>query len=558
MKSYSRYWRKNRSRHQPTELALTLRALRKVSGHLGQNIKPVFWKGMAQDDVSCILLDPASFKNRYPLPHNTFDVLVAQVVQEGLSSMEWREWILHQVLKQAGRMDEKTGPFLKPLINAAENIYIDHFTKSKIWNLYLARLWDSKKNSCNRDLSLPPIPESLAGVWQNRALLAEENANLHQYYNDLLTLLDDFTHKIRRITLFTKVAERRLKRKDLYLELWSSVYNTLIQWEEFIFSETATSFNDDSGVKIEENNEDFEEQDSSTENSSDSGLSPEILDEINSIMEQEDADLTEVIAVAIQDPEADLMDTIFKQAVARSDVLPDKSQVARLRKVFKEQDALSRRVKRRRTRKGLLEGKLDARRLFRVPIDGKAFKYRENPAQDYLWQICVVADASSSMNGKIRGTKPWLIAEKSFVSLAEAARGFKNCLDIYAYSEERGVCNLTRLYQNDEMYTVMPAGRTPSGQAIIAAALKMKNKFRHSMIIHITDGAANCGLSLKESVKYCEKNRIQVYTIGCGCNQQSKDFLRECFPAGHLFFMKNIHHLADGFEQLLKQKILQK
>ncbi len=558
MKSYSRYWRKNRSRHQSTELTLALRALRKVSCHLGQNIKPVFWKGMAQDDDSSILLDPSSFKNRYPLPHNTFDLLVAQVVQEGLSSMEWREWIFHQVLQKVGRLDGKIKPFLVPLISSAENIYIDHFTKSQIWNLYLGKLWDSKKKSCNRDLSLPPSPESLAGVWQNKALTTNRNSDLHQYYDDLLIILDNFTPKIRRISLYPKVSQRRLKRKDLYLELWSAINNTLIQWEEFRFSKTATYFNDDSGVKLEEDEEEFENQNRSAEKSSDSGLTPEIVDEINSIMEQEDADLTEVIAVAIQDPEAELMDTIFKQARARSDVLPDKTQVIRLRKIFKEQDALIQRIRKRRVRKALAEGKLDARRLFRVPIDGKVFKYQENPSQDYLWQICVVADASSSMNGKVKGSKPWLIAEKSFASLAGAARGFKNCLEIYAYSEEGGICNLTRLYQNDQLYTVMPGGRTPSGQAIIAAALRMKNKFRNSMIIHITDGAANCGLNLKEAVKYCEKNRVQVYTIGCGCNQQSKDFLRECFPAGHLFFLKDIHHLADGFEKLLKQKILRR
>lgn len=72
--SYSKYWRINRSRGEAAELALALRAMRKVTGHIGPNVKPVFWKGMAEDENRFIILDPETVKDNYPIPHD-IDIL---------------------------------------------------------------------------------------------------------------------------------------------------------------------------------------------------------------------------------------------------------------------------------------------------------------------------------------------------------------------------------------------------------------------------------------------------------------------------------------------------
>ena len=50
------------------------------------------------------------------------------------------------------------------------------------------------------------------------------------------------------------------------------------------------------------------------------------------------------------------------------------------------------------------------------------------------------------MAGKSERQKPWYIAEKAFASIAEAATGFRNVLDIYAYSAEKNICTLTQLW----------------------------------------------------------------------------------------------------------------
>ena len=53
---------KNRSTHETTELALALRALRKVGGHIGGNMRPIYWSGMADGNQHAIVLDPESAK----------------------------------------------------------------------------------------------------------------------------------------------------------------------------------------------------------------------------------------------------------------------------------------------------------------------------------------------------------------------------------------------------------------------------------------------------------------------------------------------------------------
>ena len=160
------------------------------------------------------------------------------------------------------------------------------------------------------------------------------------------------------------------------------------------------------------------------------------------------------------------------------------------------------------------------------------------------------------MAGKGGQNKPWNTAEKTFISVAEAAKGTGNLLDIYAYNAEKNVCSLTKLYHGGELYSVMPAGRTPSGQAIVGAATMLRRKYKKSMIIHITDGAANCGLRLSEAVDHCTRMGIEVFTIGCGCTKQTRDFLRGSFPPGHVYFMQSIDYLSVGIEYLFKRKIL--
>jgi hypothetical protein len=561
MTIYSKYWRKNRSRHEATELALSLRALRKVAGHIGKNVKPVFWKGMVAVDNTAILLDTEKIQDRYPIPFKDFDILVARVAFEGLASIEWVDWVRDKVIRGVPDRSENEKPYLKALLEAAECIYLDELARPHIWGLYLSNLWRTEFFMNQRDPRLPPSPASLGYIWMRKAILGQYPDQLHDYYNEVIDLLTIHTNAIRELALLPSVSTRRKKRIELYFDMWSAIYEIISEWEEFQLNPDAINMFDEAGPKAvlpdEEGNKEAKEE---GENQATGALEWDLAEEVRSIMEEGESGLTRNIAVAVHDPEARPIETIIERGETRSNVSPDELQIRRLMRIFREQEVLIRRSRRKDIRRGLNEGKLDARRLYRVPINERVFKNKQAPSSENLWRICIVADASASMAGKSEIQKPWYIAEKTFASIAEAATGFRNVLDIYAYSAKKNICTLTQLWRGGKLYSVMPAGRTPSGQAIMNAATLLNKKSngnkKKNMIIHITDGAANCGLRLSDAVKYCHSNNIKVYTIGCGCTPQTRDFLRESFPVGHVYFMKDINYLSIGLEHLFKRKIL--
>ncbi len=560
MVTYSRYWRRNVSQHPPTELGLSLRALRKVAAHLGKNVKPVFWKGMQATDTNSITLDPDVVDRAYPIPSKTFDILVGQVVHEGLSSLEWREWVVGKVQQGVSDLPENFAPFLEAFVQAAEDIYIDELARPRVWSLYLSSFWKNDRMKETRDPTLPPSAESLALAWRTRETRGPLPEPLHHYYNDPLDRLRECTRVIREVVSLSSPAERREKRVDLYLKTWTSLQEILSQWEDFASSPDAINMFDEAApegrLPEPENTDEAERENEGDKREETQGLEPDLAEEVMKLVEDQETDLTRTILVAVEDPEAGSMRTRVRQGTARMAMQPDPLLVRQLKRIFSEQESLVRRVRRRRVRRGLIEGNLDARRLHRVPIDGKVFKTREPPTSEHSWQICLVADGSASMAGKGARQKPWPVAEKAFASLAEASKGSRNRVDIYAYHEERNRCTLTQLYHGGDLYTVVPSGRTPSGQAIMAAAVTLRERRHRRLIIHITDGASNCGVRLSEAVEFCERNAIELFTIGCGCSQQTKDFLRECFAFDRLYFMKTIRTLPLVLERLLRQRIL--
>lgn len=555
---YSRYWRRNLSRHEATEFALGLRALRKVAGHLGPNVKPVFWDGMVEENESVIIVKTDDVKGLYPIPPRSFDILIGQVVREGLASIEWTELVRDRVKKEIPKQSLEIGSFLENFVEAAEDIYIYQLTGDRIWSKYLFNFYHQHLYRDLRDPVLPPSGPSLANIWRRTVIMGDVPDGLHFYYDDPLDILIQSTEEIKNITRLPSLRSRREGRISLYQEIWAALKAVISEWEIFEWAEDAIGIPDRDAPPgdLDEDLDESEAGDEEEDQEGNVGLDQELVAEINAILEDEKSDLAQRVAVAISEPEARSMQVEFKRGQALVNVKADPALVKRLKRIFREQEALIRKYRRRRVRRGLHEGKIDPRRLHRVPLDGRVFKNREDPSSDYLWQICLVADASASMTGKSGTNIPWQTAEKTFVALAEASKGFKNRLDIFAYNAEQSVCNLVQLYHGGDLFTVVPIGRTPSGQAIMAAALSLKKKYKRSMIIHITDGASNCGLPLSDAVDYCLNNKIDVFTIGCDCNQQTRDFLREAFPLERLYFMKNIDYLAEGIERLFKQKML--
>ncbi|MDY6932961.1 MAG: vWA domain-containing protein [Spirochaetota bacterium] len=558
--TYSRYWRVNRSTHEATELALILRALRKVVSHIGTNVKPIHWAGMTDSNNKSIIINADEIQGVYPIPYEQMDLFVGHVVREAFASIEWSEWIRDRIQEQVVKSYKDKLDFLSKMFVAAEDIYISYFVNSRIWPLYLNNYWNYLDHINYRDPSLPPTPTSLSNVWKKCILLNEKPDNLHPYYEVPLSILITYTQAIKIASQLSSVGQRRNSRVDIYVRMWEMLYRAISNWEKIDFPDEGVNIPDELGPK--KNTEDISDvkedeiaqEEEEVENTEE--LDPDLVSKISTILEEGETDLTKNIAIAVEEPTAKDMTTIHTRASATSSVVADSIQVRRLRKIFKKQKALHKKLSQRHVKRYLDQGKLDARRLFRVPIDGKVFKCKITIRPEKAWNITIVSDASASMSGRNTVQRPWDSAEKTFVSLVEAAKGFKNQLDVYGYHEEGDQCVLIKLYHNDTLFTVTPSGRTPSGQAIMAAALMMKERYQKKLIIHITDGAANCGLNIVKSLDYCKNKNIDLITIGCGCNQQTSDFLRTRFPEGQLLLMDDINDLSVGLERLFKTKLL--
>lgn len=557
-KVYSIYWRKNRSHHEATELASVLSAMRKVAGFIGDNTKPVYWDGMPCSENSAIILNPEGVRGTYPVPYRNIDLLVGQVVYESFLNVEWSDWVIGQA-KNHTSLSAETEPYLHSILLVAEEIYLDARVHPWVWSFYLSKhLKSLASQKDRRDLSLPPVPESVASLWRQMIFLQTTVKSFHHYYEDLLAILMEYTPLIREIADESILDERRSKRIQLYADMCAKIQWAIMEWEKFEPLKNAVSIKDESGPKVPapEAGEDSKNEPSLKEEASTpEAIRPELAEEINSILDEGNTDLTQVILAVVENPKSEVMNTLFSRGIAECKVALDKEQVNRLRKIFEKQQSLIRRSRKNRARRGLEQGKLDVRRLYRVPYSEKVFKRKENIHSDHSWNITIVADASASMGRRVGSTNSWTLAEQTFASLAEAAKRFSNHLEVYSYYEQSGQCHVVKLFKGNKLYTVYPAGQTPSGQAIVAAAMMMAKNRTKRIIIHITDGAANCGLCVAEATDYCRKNNIELITIGCGHNEQTREILKEQYPHG-LYLMHDLRGLPAGLERLFREKLL--
>jgi hypothetical protein len=564
-KVYSRYWRKNISCHEATEMAAVLAAMRKVTSHIGGNVKPLYWRGMYCPSDGAIFLDPDEIKGTYPVPYRKIDFLVGQVVRDSFLCLEWNEWVREEVKKRASSMGQELDRYLDYLIIAAEEIYIDELVRPSVWSLYLSKYFRfQSRTKGKRDPSLPPVPSSLASIWRKNIFLQFFPDNLHHYYDDLMRILLDSTVAIKGVKKLATVVERRESRVDIYLGMWNKVCQVISQWERFDLSPDGVGIQDESGqkVKMEKQEDDTEDDPSSEDENLDSSeeLKQELAEEISSILDEGKTDLTKSIGAVLQDPDAEPMATVFSRGVAECIATVDNNQVKRLKNIFEKQEVMIRKSRKMRVKRGLDMGDMDVRRLYRVPFCENIFKRKEIKQNDLSWSIAIVADASASMGRRVGVSKTfsssWLMAEQTFVSLAEAAKGFSNHLEVYGYFELNGQCEVVRLYNKSKLFTLYPVGQTPSGQAILAVAMIIKKtRNNKKLIIHITDGETNCGLDVAHAIEYCQKNRVDLITIGCGYNRKTQNILKEQYTTG-IYLMDNIDRLPEGLECLFREKLL--
>jgi len=536
----SEYWRRNKSTVVALELAYLLASLRKLTGYLGMNVGSIIWEGMkAPEETSAIILDPGIVRGKYPIPASKTDYAVGVAVREAYRRIEWGEKAESLAWENLGKADDVQHYRFLKFFSMAELIYLDTLANRSVLGLYaeVARRNDFAKAR----LGFIPSPslEELLHYWWLAAADREDSRPLAEYYtanrgkeavaeqaalyDDCLCLLGSaIRQKMAACITRAGVLERCQSRSDLYVELWYKLRDAVAPWP--VDARTLAPLREDDECACDEH--------------------PRIPDATLRAIEAalaQNIDLTYEVRKACEEDQATV-------TVRTSDIIMPMEEKLDKQLFFHLKASLRQRSRRRNiTSRGLKSGSIDPRRLYRAPMNGEVFMYRK-PVFAMDHEVALLIDASSSMFGP-----KWKTSQRVFYALYEALMELNKRTRVFAYNEACDVCYLTELSCNDRLYTVVPRGKTASGEAIIAAAmmmLKKRSSLAKPLLVHITDGASNWGSDVSYAIAYCKRQKIGLITLGLGCGKAARTDLEKEFGA-QVIFVDDIKSLPRKFSELV-------
>ena len=513
----SAYWRRNTSTVEAVELANLLGALRKITGHLGENVGTVTYAGMAGGRDSAIIIDPATVMGNYPVPAVQFDQVAGIVIHEALHQMAWSEH-MWSYLKQDDLRPYDL-PRLHRLVETAEDIYVEN-TIGGTLGLYLAAARHSAVPRVMR-----PSVDALMAIWWS-ITWNEGDRIADGMYTKPLVVLRKLAARLKDVAWGGGgIAQRCERRAHLYRETWDRVapmleglmlINKRLAW--FPTTETRPTMSAKASTKGA------------------TPLEPELKRAIEVQLAASSTDITALIAEAAGTQE--VVPTSRWDFHIPAHPVIDRGLVGRLRMLF-----LGYSEREKITSRGLAAGRIDTRRLYRAVSTGRCFKATESrPAMD--WNVTLLADASGSMNGV-----KWRMVENTVAAIHKSLVGYRNHFLAYAYFEMDRVLMVSSLIKGDKLLSLPPYGQTASGQAIIAAALFMPKDKRRKLLIHVTDGESNFGLPVQAGIDFCHREHITLITLGCGCKDRS--VMREQY-GNTIQFIQSFRQLPQTVERLLR------
>jgi hypothetical protein len=533
----SEFWRKNVSANEAVELANLLRALRKVAGHLGPNIGLIEYAGMSSKAVPGILLDPEMVMGEYPVPFHKVDHLVGLVTHEATHKMEWSDLVWKLLEPVFKKMSGLSLVVFQKMIYTGEDIYVDMVADQKIFGLYAQQTRD--KAIKEAESGFHPGKESveeLIHLWWKDPHQSSDHQKVKPVYQEPLSLLIRLTEELKTVSRTPKGATNRCKnRVDLYVDTWQEIKHLIaplkindkkIHW--YPYKNASTEKNQPVRANPKEQPK--------------PKVSSDLFQEIELKLAKDSIDMTPIIRSIVGFDDETVVPTSRWDFLISAHPLIDRRLVSRLKAIFQIYAAKNKLVSR-----GLQSGKVDRRRLYRAPVNGRCFLQNDH-LPDLDWNVTLLMDASGSM----RGNK-WRMVENTVANIHKALTGFHNRLKAFAYFEKDGILMISPLIKNNRVQSVPPSGLTASGQAIIAAVYLMPKKKKRNILIHVTDGESNLGCDVQQAVKYCHKEHIDLITLGCGYKDREAMSLQY---GKSIQFLDHFGQLAGAMERLLKWTFL--
>jgi uncharacterized protein YegL len=537
----SAYWRRNQSTVAALELSRLLSALRKLTGYLGMNTGSILWEGMkiADGDTSAIVLDPEIIRGKYPVPAVKTDYLVGTAVREAYSKIEWSEKAAGLAWGKVPYMDQALRYKFQLFLSMAEKVYLDMRVGRSILNLYAetARKNDFQKVKVNF-LPPPSFEEFLYDWWMTAGKgfkPADAAALSHMkdlpdemppVYSRLLNHIQPCSESLFSSAMKKNgILERCEVRSDAFAGIWDFLSKETEEWPVDRLT---------SGVSPEDQKILQQEK---------PRIPDTTLKAIESALNEFYDFHSDLIIIAERDE--NVCPTRTSHLVLPMEEKLDRQLYLRMKTALRTKSRQN-----KITSRGFKSGVIDQRRLYRASVTGDVFLYKKQ-AFELDRDVVLLIDASSSMVGP-----KWKISQRVFYSLYEALKDFNKNTRVFAYSEANNTCLLTELSQKGNLYSVVPRGKTASGEAIIATALMLqkKKRLKKPLIVHITDGASNWGCGVSYAIEYCKIKKIGLMTLGIGANNSTRTLLMDEYGR-QVQFVNDLKMLPHQFSKLISAAV---
>ncbi len=541
---YSEYWRRDKSPVEMLELAKLLHGIRKIVSHIGRNTGTVVWDGMMENPDS-ITLDPSPIFGSYPIPASRADIAIGLAVQGAYRKTEWSDHVKNMAQTKFNLPPIYAYKFTL-FLEMAERIYADIVSNKSVLGVYTekARHWRTEK-AAKKYISPPSFTE-LLHIWWKMAADRSQDAFRHeyrdtsvvqmagtisigQYYTRPLIVLNSIVEKlITECTLLQSVTDRCEYRLNLYTSIFEEVLDCVKFWpadrnDPFLL---ATDFREDMG-----------KEDPDQEAVKATLLS--FADEIEDNLKGKKVDFTDQVKSIVANF-GEVARVEGNDIVMPSKNLIDNALLYKLKTVL--QSIAQRSISYSR---GLDSGKIDRTRLFRAPTTGSIFNLKK-AKYELFNDIVLLVDCTGSMAEPVKWSKVSVIYQTLFMAIVS----YNSNARIFAYNERKDTCRITEIYKQGKFYSIIPNGRTASGEAIIATALSLKQSRRKPFIIHITDGASNWGCGVTDAIRYCRERKIHLLTLGLECDPMNKTALSK--EHGELIqFVNSVDKLPAVLKSLL-------
>jgi len=569
--SLSDLWRENRSKDPGTDLASILDGSRIMAQSLNPEVEVTF-TGVEVADTNRrqIYLSPSMLGDKYPVPGDIVDRLLGLTVHEVghiLFSENNKEYI-DGLAKKAGYSRYSYGSDyldFQSLANAFEDIYIDHVMNAYPgYKDYLQkeRAWALGKFS----------PDSVTRPLQAKCTRADIlNALIYLNLTDgkmPQNISQENLEILSKVATYAnKMCTRETSKDSAVLSAWGILKGlpVILSDEERGFGKTEGEVGTDEKEEAEETQAQEEAGEAEPETNLDlvsrldtlvddkTELPDDLAKEVSEAIIEKRYDLSQLLSYLAKDSHCTVIAYTPQEDAERAAKARAKtaSTEEKLRRILQDY-----RLKRTKDYRGLMSGRISARRLHRVAYgDKRVFQRRDKPELVDM-AVCLLMDLSGSVS-VYRD-----LIEQITVAICDAFKKERMEFIALGYSGRHNIVSIPRLYDREVGKVNLGLEKewmmTPSYEglaAAIAQLLRLAGR-KQKILFHFTDGEPNNGgrQAIAELLQWARIRRIIDIHVCLTSSSFTPERFR-CLYGEDTLFINEIDQLPDAIDKKLRERL---